>query len=131
MAREPIGKEEEGVWVDVAPGRKRLVYPSQERNRKRDCVKGKVRAPEMHDVMDAHNERYRKMYGEKEGVPGVIEDYRSEQAKKTWPGYRRIKVGDTWKEGPLPFRSYAEQNMYERTYGFHQYTGGTEKNRRT
>ena len=86
--------------------------------------KGVIYSPGGADVMDAHDERYKKLYGEK--PPPVVEDYRSEEAKKTWPGYRRMQMPDgTWKEGPLRFGSYAEQNAYERTYRFRQ-TGGSE-----
>ena len=75
----------------------------------------------MHDVMAAHDERYRKWY--KEPPPPVIEDYRSEEAKKTWPGYKRVLTPHGWKEGPERFRSYDEQRTYERAYGFRQETG--------
>ena len=107
---------EDGIWVDVGPGRKRLVYPSRQIERNKQC-----RVPPMHDVMAAHDERYAKWYKEK--PPPVIEDYRCEEAKKTWPGYTRVKTPYGWKEGPPRFKSYAEQRTYEQTYGFRQETG--------
>ena len=75
----------------------------------------------LHDVMAAHDERYRKWY--KEPPPPVIEDYRCEEAKKTWPGYTRVLTPHGWKEGPPRFKSYDEQRTYERAYGFRQETG--------
>ena len=75
----------------------------------------------LHDVMAAHDERYKKWY--KEPPPSVIEDYRCEEAKKTWPGYTRVLTPQGWKEGPPRFKTYAEQALYERTYDFRQETG--------
>lgn len=86
------------------------------RDRKTDCLK----ALPAWSVMDAHDERYRKLYGEK--PPPVIEDLRSKDAAKTWPGYQRVQMPDgTWKEGPKRFRDRAEFETYKKTYGFVEY----------
>ncbi len=74
------------------------------------------------DHLAPHVERYRKWYKEK-GLPPVIEDYRSKEAAKTWPGYKRVQVGDTWKEGPEPFKTRKEELLYQKLYGFHEETG--------
>lgn len=94
-------------------------------DRRRDCNPRVGTA--LHDVMDAHDERYRRLYGEP--PPPVVEDYRCEAAKRTWPGYRRVWTPQGWKEGPPRFKSYAEQETYERTYGFHQETGRKSERR--
>lgn len=113
-------REDPVIEIEIGPGRKRLMRKSVYDRMVNEPPKKRV-APAMHDVMDAHNERYKKWYGEP--PPPVIEDYRCEAAKKEWPGYTRIKTPQGWKEGPPPFKSYAEQSLYERTYGFHQETG--------
>ncbi len=74
------------------------------------------------DHLAPHVERYRKWYKEK-GLPPVIEDYRSKEAAKSWPGYKRVQVGDTWKEGPEPFKTRKEELLYQKLYGFHEETG--------
>lgn len=73
------------------------------------------------DVMAAHDQRNRVLYGYKDKSP-VIEDYRSELAAKTWPRYKKMQMPDgTWREGPERFRTRAEEQDYRKTYGFVEY----------
>lgn len=116
---EKMNKDDPVIEIEIGPGRRRLIRKSA--LDRMNSEPEKPHCPAMHDVMDAHNERYKKWY--KEPPPPVIEDYRDKRAAKEWPGYTRVKTPHGWKEGPPPFKSYKEQALYERTYGFRQETG--------
>lgn len=105
--------------------RRMLKIKSGEIDRNRDCKTTMPAAPPLRDVMDAHDERYRRWYGEP--PPPVIEDYRSEEAKKTWPGYQRVWTPQGWKEGPRRFQSREEERSYQRAYGFFEYSGSEHR----
>lgn len=115
--------EDEWTQTRIRTRRKlKLGRKSPNTTRKDDCIRAGACAA-THSVMDAHDERHRKLY--REEPPPVIDDYRCEAAKKTWPRYARVQTRDgQWHEGPLRFRSYEEQHSYEKAFGFHQYTGG-------
>ena len=96
-------------WVEIAPGRKRLVLygPGVEPRRKGDRTVG-------HKDETPEEERYRRLYGRK---MIVCEDLKSKEARKSWPRYRITPDG---QEGPLPFGSNAERQLYCKTFGFRE-----------
>lgn len=90
----------DGVWVEVAPGRKRLVYPNEAsagsggRLRKRNRKQYDTHAHEM----------YAKVHGQKSG-PVIVEELNAPEMKKHWPKEKWGRKWDAkygvWAEGPL------------------------------
>lgn len=99
-------------WVEVAPGRKRLVTKEdKERLAKKAWGRRKATGPKDETYEE---ERYRILYGEK---MVVCEDLKSKEARKAWPRYRILPDG---REGPMPFRNKYERRDYLRAFGFRE-----------
>lgn len=97
-------------WVEIEPGRKRMV---DIRKYNQDCHRAE--APSVITFKDHEAERFRKVYGE-ELV--VNYDLASKEAAKTWPKYGKVQIGDHIRGGPLPFESRKERSEYCKRYGF-------------
>ena len=97
------------TWVEVAPGRKRLVVDGQGLSPTR-------RKKERHGRKDEtyEEERYRLLYREK---MVVCEDLKDKRARNVWPRYKILPDG---REGPLPFKDKHERKLYCKTFGFRE-----------
>jgi hypothetical protein len=104
----PGPKSWKSEWVEVAPGRKRLVVAGARKVQSEKYANARGGKPDE----NWEQERYRKLYGEK---MVVCEDLKDKKARKTWPGYRILPDG---REGPLPFKNNNERKAYCDAFGF-------------
>ena len=94
-------------WVEIAPGRRRLVSEDGKGLQLTPRPGHKGAKDETWE-----QERYRKLYGEK---MIVCEDLKDKRARKSWPNYKILPDG---REGPLPFKNNNERKAYCDAFGF-------------